>query len=284
MNLLVLGGRGMAGHMIAEYFRNQTDYTVKYTTRNKHDGEYFDAMQPESINEIIERNRPDYVINAIGILNEHAEKNKMEAIMVNSFLPHYLAKVLDQKGGTLIHISTDCVFSGTESGKNPPKPREGRYHEHDMPDGYTVYARTKALGEIHSKRHVTLRTSIIGPELKDDGIGLFHWFMKQKGMVNGYTNVYWNGVTTLELAKVIHELIKQNARGLYHITAPEIISKHDLLILIRKIFNKNDVDIQPYPAIVLNRTLKNTRKDLKLEIPSYPVMIQELYDWMEKYG
>src|SRR5690606_27782525 len=108
----------------------------------------------------------------------------------------------------LIHISTDCVFSG----------KKGDYIETDQKDGSSVYAQSKSLGEITGDNILTIRTSIIGPELKNNGIGLFHWFMSQQGQIQGYSNVFWNGVTTLELAKVIHRLINKQMDGLIHIT------------------------------------------------------------------
>lgn len=157
----------MAGHMIVQYFQEKADFDVKYTTRSKNDGIYYDATNLERVKEIILQVRPDFVINAIGLLNDFAAKKQMEAIQVNSFLPHYISKVLDEYGGKLIHISTDCVFSGTVNGKLPTPKTEGRYKEADSLDGTTIYAMTKALGEVQSPNHVTLRTSIIGPELKE---------------------------------------------------------------------------------------------------------------------
>lgn len=280
MKLLVLGGRGMAGHMIVHYFQEKTDFDVQYTTRSKEEGIYYDATDLERVKEIILQVRPDFVINAIGLLNDFAAKKQMEAIQVNSFLPHYISKVLDMHGGKLIHISTDCVFSGTVDGKMPAPKTEGRYKETDSPDGTTIYAMTKALGEVQSPNHITLRTSIIGPELKE-GIGLLHWFMQQKGDIQGYTKVLWNGITTLELAKVIEYVINNNGQGLYHVAAPEVISKHDLLKLIQQIFSKTDVVIHPFDEVLLDRTLKTTRPDFTYSVPTYQKMIRELHDWMK---
>lgn len=284
MKILVLGGAGMAGHMIVQYFQTKTDFEVRYTTRTRKNGIYFDATDPTAIEEIIRQYKPDVIINVIGLLNEQAVKNQMDAILVNSYLPHFLQKVLDKYGGKLIHISTDCVFSGVvDKNSNFRINGSGRYTENDKPDGTSVYAMTKALGEIRSNHHVTLRTSIIGPELKD-GIGLFHWFMKQKGRINGYRKVFWNGITTLQLAKVIETVIEKDGAGLFHITAPEIISKYDLLKQIQLIFLKKDVTIHPYDEIVLDRTLKNTRTDIVFRVPSYEKMLTELYEWMVRNG
>jgi len=284
LKILVLGGTGMAGHMIVQYFQMKTDFEVRYTTRTRNNGIYFNATEPTTIEEIIRKYRPDVVINVIGLLNEQAATNQMDAILVNSYLPHFLQKVLDEYGGKLIHISTDCVFSGVVDKNFDSRTNgSGRYSENDKPDGTSVYAMTKTLGEIWSYHHVTLRTSIIGPELKD-GIGLFHWFMTQKGQINGYQKVLWNGITTLQLAKVIETVIEKDGAGLFHVTAPEIISKYDLLKQIQRIFSKKDVTIHPDNEILLDRTLKYTRTDLVFRVPNYEKMLTELHEWMERHG
>ncbi|MGA9289475.1 MAG: SDR family NAD(P)-dependent oxidoreductase, partial [Anaerobacillus sp.] len=138
----------------------------------------------------------------------------------------------------------------------------------------------KALGEITQPPHLTIRTSIIGPELKENGIGLFLWFMKQQGEVSGFERVYWNGVTTLELAKVIHQLIEDEMEGLLHLHTQTTISKYELLQLIREIFEKKDISIVPSNDFHLDRTIVNTRKELNYSIPSYREMLIELKDWM----
>jgi dTDP-4-dehydrorhamnose reductase len=136
------------------------------------------------------------------------------------------------------------------------------------------------LGEIISEKHLTIRTSIIGPELKDDGIGLFLWFMEQKGEIKGYEKVFWNGVTTLELAKALETMVQNNITGLYHLGSEEKISKLALLKLISEIFEKNDVVIIPDSSIVLDRTIKNQRSDFKYQVPTYEKMLVELREWM----
>jgi dTDP-4-dehydrorhamnose reductase len=128
---------------------------------------------------------------------------------------------------------------------------------------------------------LTILTSIIGPELKEDGIGLFLWFMKQNGVIKGYEKVWWNGVTTLELAKAIEVMIKHDITGLYHLGSEEKVSKFKLLTLIQEIFEKTDVEIIPDSHIVLDRTIKSTRTDFQYKIPSYKQMLLELKDWMQ---
>ncbi|MEI2325691.1 dTDP-4-dehydrorhamnose reductase family protein [Priestia megaterium] len=273
MKILILGGKGMAGHVITRYFQQKPEYHVFYTSRDPEDkdGIYVDITNLTKLEEVIESIKPDITINCIGILNEHATNNNKLAFQVNSLLPHQLVKLMERCQGKLIHISTDCVFSGNK----------GDYTESDIPDGTSVYAQSKQLGEIISDNHLTIRTSIIGPELKEDGIGLFLWFMQQTGVIKGYEKVWWNGVTTLELAKAIEVMIKQNVTGLYHLGSKEKISKFELLRIIQEIFEKNNVKIIPDSHIVLDRTIKSTRTDVEYTIPSYKHMLLELKDWMQ---
>ncbi|WP_332694870.1 dTDP-4-dehydrorhamnose reductase family protein [Halalkalibacter lacteus] len=272
MKLLILGGKGMAGHMITEYFRKKNEFEVFYTSRDKKDqnGIFLDVTNGTKVEELIESIKPDITINCTGILNEDATNNPTLAFLVNSILPHQLATLTERHQRKLIQISTDCVFSG----------KKGDYTENDIPDGSSIYAQSKQQGEIISDQHLTIRTSIIGPELKESGIGLFLWFMKQKGEIKGYKKALWNGVTTLELAKVIEMMIKDNVTGLYHLGLETKISKYSLLKLIQDVFNKNDVEITPDTSVVIDRTIRNTRTDFQYTLPSYKEMILELKDWM----
>ncbi|WP_373398913.1 sugar nucleotide-binding protein [Algoriphagus halophilus] len=132
-------------------------------------------------------------------------RKSKNSIFINSYFPHWLVSEADKYGGQVIHISTDCVFSG----------KKGGYIEADFRDADDIYGRGKALGELIGGRHLTLRTSIIGPELKSNGEGLFHWFMNQKGETNGYTKAIWGGVTTFELAKVIKDCVFKKERACF---------------------------------------------------------------------
>ena len=147
----------------------------------------------------------------------------------------------DTKAGIL----QDCVFSG----------KRGNYSDTDFRDGDTPYARTKAMGEVIDDHNLTIRTSIIGPELKSNGTGLFHWFMHQHGEIKGYTHAYWSGVTTLELSKCIHAAIQQNLTGLYQLSMPEKISKYELLKLFQKVWKKEDVTILPYDDYFCDKSM-----------------------------
>lgn len=275
MKILIFGGEGMAGHMMVSYFQSKSEYKVYYTSRNPNDAYaiYLDATNSAKVEEIIERLKPDIMINCIGILNQHAEECPELAFQINSLFPHQLAKLANRTGGKLIHISTDCIFSGSK----------GDYTESDPPDGTTVYSQSKQLGEIMDHKHLTIRTSIIGPELKEHGIGLLLWFMKQQGKIKGYEKVLWNGVTTLELGKVIESLIKEELTGLVHVGAEDKISKFNLLNLFQKVFDKRDVEIIPDREIVMDRTIKNTRSDFNYRLPDYESMLWELKEWMERH-
>lgn len=276
MKLLIIGGDGMAGHIIRDYFLLETNDDVWWTTRqNKSDHPkclFLDVRNDEKLEEMIASIKPDVVINAVGLLNDHATENIRDAILVNGILPHRLVEYGKTYGYYFIHISTDCVFSGNK----------GDYTEIDEKDGSTVYAKTKSLGEITEEENaLTIRTSIIGPELKKNGIGLFHWFMNQKGEIKGYNNVFWNGVTTLELAKAIHQFIPLKLSGLIHITGNRKVSKFELLKLFQHIFNKHDVTVIPTTHIRSDKSLKITRKDVPYEPKDYSMMMTELKQWME---
>ena len=221
--VLVLGGNGMAGNMIKTYFE-ENGYDVYCTqTKNSRDNKVYlyDIMKNmKKLEKIIAEIKPNLVINAIGILNKMAEDYKVLAVTVNSLFPHYVDELSQKYNFKFIHMSTDCVNSG----------KKGEYIESNTPDATTFYGRTKALGEINSERNLTFRTSIIGPDINANGIGLFNWFMKQEGSINGYCNVIWSGVTTLELAKAMEAAYKQDLCGLYFLVNNETINKYDLTI------------------------------------------------------
>ncbi|MFC9711803.1 dTDP-4-dehydrorhamnose reductase family protein [Paenibacillus sp. NPDC056933] len=274
MKLLILGGNGMAGHILVDYFRRQGVHSVFYTTRDVSDprGLLLDVNDSYMVDRLVEAVHPDVIVNAVGVLNSFADEDKITAYHINGFLPHRLRRVADTIGARLIHISTDCVFSGDR----------GAYRENDITDGTSAYAITKALGEVHDAGHLTIRTSIIGPEIRKGGIGLMHWFMSSTGEVGGYTRVFWNGVTTLELAKWVDHYLSSPVSGLIHLAHPEPVSKHDLLLLFQQTWGKQDVVVVPDDSVVQDRTLVSTREDVKTDLPDYSTMLKELALWMEQ--
>lgn len=275
--VIILGGSGMAGHMIKAYFE-ENNYDVYWTNINQSNSskefEYDIMKNMEYLESIVKKIKPDLVINAVGILNKSAEDDHVLAIKVNTLFPHYVAKLAHQYKFKMIHMSTDCVFSG----------KKGNYSETDMPDATSMYGRSKSLGEVYDENILTLRTSIIGPDPNKNGIGLFHWFMNQTGNVNGYTNAIWSGVTTLELAKGMKKAYEENLNGLYQFVNNKTIDKYSLLNLFQKTMNKNDVTIIPFDQFSENKSLINTRKDFDYEIPSYETMVEEMGEWIKKHS
>ena len=169
----------------------------------------------------------------------------------------------------VIHISTDCVFSGVEGG----------YTEKSFKNGKGFYAQSKALGELDNTKDLTFRTSIIGPELNTNGIGLFHWFANQTGTINGYTNAYWTGITTIELLEAIKQAISENLTGLYHLVFDQKISKCELLNIINKEFSLG-LNVIPNDKYSIDKSLINTRNDFGFKEKSYEAMINEMHSWI----
>lgn len=271
--ILVLGATGMAGHMVSKYFKTLPEkykvYEICHKDKLEGNSIILDIRNLNLLNTTIDMISPDIIINSIGILNKNAEDSPSNTIYINSYFPRYLEEQF--KNVKLIHLSTDCVFSG----------ETGNYSESSVTDGKDLYAKTKMLGETNNNKDLTVRTSIIGPELKTNGTGLFHWFMKQTGTVSGYSKVMWSGVTTLELAKSIHLMIDNNLTGLYNLTSKKPINKYELLKIISLVFNKN-ILIENNKEIINDKSLISNRTDFSIEIPEYTEMIVELKAWMEK--
>lgn len=275
MKFLVFGCNGMAGHLVSIYLQEQGHEVVGFA-RSKSSlvkTVIGDALDSKAVKSAIERDSFDAIVNCIGILNQFAENNKAQAVYLNSFFPHYLAEVTKNMPAQVIHISTDCVFSG----------KRGQYTEDDLRDGTTFYDRSKALGELEDDKNITLRQSIIGPDIKASGIGLLNWFMQQEGPLNGFTGALWTGLTTLQLAKVIEEAAKVKAHGLHNIVPDHYISKYDLLGLFNKYMRNGSVSIALVDRMGTNKSLKRTKFDFAKQIPDYEQMIAELAVWMRAH-
>ena len=236
--VLVLGSTGLIGHQVFNYLKANSDYNlynISYRKKLQADTILLDARNEKNLIDQITKIKPQYIINCIGILINGSSKDHENAIFLNAYMPHRLLRLADEINSKLIHISTDCVFSGNKG---------SAYIETDEKDGKDIYAKTKGLGEVVNDKHLTLRTSVIGPELKNDGEELFHWFMSQSKSISGFTQAIWSGVTTIELARAVKWSIDNKITGLYHITNNSTISKHDLLQLFQK-YTKKDIDIKP---------------------------------------
>ena len=278
-DVLILGAGGMAGHVVSTYLKETGRYSVKDVCHSIILDEKSIKMdvitEKEELIHLIETTTPDILINCMAILPiRKAEENPDMAIYVNAYLPRLLERVLASRKTRIIHLSTDCVFSG----------KRGNYTSSDPSDAVDAYGRTKALGEIKNSKDLTIRTSIIGPELKENGTSLFHWFMSQKGEIKGYRKVFWTGLTTVELAKVIDWAIEADIRGLKQIVPPQKISKYELLLKIREVFKKEEVTILPYDELVCDRSLIPDAIPGMPPVPDYDEMIKEMHRWIIKHA
>ena len=288
MRILILGGDGMLGHQLFRHLRGS--YEVRVTLRlgpevynsyrlyPKESTFYgIDATQTEEVRRVLEQFSPEVVVNAIGIVKQRSDANEViPSLEINSLLPHRLALTCHSIGARLVHLSTDCVFSG----------RKGRYSESDAPDAEDLYGRTKLLGEVSEPHCLTLRTSMIGPELSRR-TGLLEWFLGQKGRtVKGFTKAIFSGFPTVELAPIIeHVLVKTpGIYGVYHV-ASDAISKYDLLTLIRDRLNL-PITIERDSTFKCDRSLDASRfqKDTGYLPPSWEVMIDHMALQMKEKG
>ena len=271
--IIVLGANGMAGHVITIGLRaDENNYEVITVARNKsavNPSVLLDVSDFSGLSTLIKRTKADVIINCIGLLNKTAEDNPDKAVLINSYLPHFLESETKNTPTKVIHISTDCVFSGDE----------GSYKENSFKNGRGFYAQSKALGELDNYKDLTFRTSIIGPELNTNGIGLFHWFSNQEKEINGYTQAYWTGVTTIELLKAIKYVLLNNITGLYHLVNENKISKYSLVNIFNDVY-ETGLKISPYDGYKFDKSLINTRNDFSYKVNTYENMINEMKTWI----
>jgi dTDP-4-dehydrorhamnose reductase len=280
MKALILGGTGMLGHQLVHVLQRQFD--VWTTIRAAEVPEPIRRFLPtrkviphvhaenfDAVVAALAQVRPDMVINGIGIVKQQGQaKDPVASLTVNALFPHRLAKLCQAAGCRLIHISTDCVFSG----------RLGNYEESDSPDAEDLYGRTKLLGEVAGPGCLTLRTSIIGHEVNTKH-GLLEWFLSQDGQsVKGFRRAVFSGLTTPVLAECIVNLIEHHPtlEGIWHM-ASEPITKYDLLQLIRETYDLA-IAIEPDSEFVCDRSLNGARlrEATGWTAPSWPTMIRDM--------
>jgi dTDP-4-dehydrorhamnose reductase len=277
---LILGGDGMLGHRLFLHLRDR--HEVRVTLRRglsdyKHYGLFtpedayagVEALDRDALTGVFADFRPEAVVNAVGIVKQRgAAKEAIPSLEVNSLLPHRLALLCRAVGARLVHISTDCVFSG----------RDGNYTEESFPDAGDLYGRSKLLGEVDEPGSITLRTSIIGLELSRK-TGLIEWFLAQKGEVRGFTNAIYTGLTTAELSRVIERVLVEHPdlHGVWQV-ASEKINKHDLLVRFSEILGRDDVTIVPDASVKIDRSLVGDafRGATGYSAPSWEEMLVEL--------
>lgn len=280
MKILILGASGMIGHAIFDLC-NRVDQWHTIGTYNTEKNSPFlkknniinlslnyKSKQNILINKIKQIN-PDVIINCVGIIKQKQfEEDIRNIIFLNSLLPHDLVELGKKLNFRLIHISTDCIFSGLE----------GNYTELMSSDAKDVYGKTKYLGEVVDKKNLTIRTSTIGHEIASHH-GLLEWFLSQKKSCEGYANAYFSGLTNIELAKIIRDVIipNNNISGLYNVGGKKI-DKYSLLILISKIYKKN-IAINKNITFKIDRSIssKNFCKNFNYKIKSWTNLIEEMY-------
>ena len=284
MRFLILGVTGMAGHMLAIYLREQGHYVagthrssgclVDYLSELGVETISLDVRDDDALASVIRESESDAVVNCIGLLNKDCDSLPDLAIYLNSYLPYRLLGLCEQCDKRLIHISTDCVFAGNG----------GPYSEDSFPDGRSLYDRSKALGEISRKGHLTLRQSIIGPDPDPKGIGLLNWFMQQTDFVNGWTKAIWTGLTTLELAKAVEKCAFERVDGLVNMV-PDCpgISKYDLLLLFSKYICASAIDVRAVDGLRLDKSLVRRNRVSSYIPKGYSQQIVELSSWIKSH-
>ena len=271
--ILVLGSTGMLGHQVVQLLEKSNNFDViDLVFRNKlRDSSIIcDITNKLELTKVINDVNPDLIVNCIGVLIKGSMNNPANAIYINAYFPHFLAQEAEKINAKVIHISTDCVFSG----------KTGGYSETAFRDADDTYGRSKGLGELNQLEHLTIRTSIVGPELKENGEGLLHWFINQQGEINGFKKAFWGGVSTLECARAILYAISNNTSGLVNLTNGVAISKLDMLNLFANSLNKTDLIINGVEGKEVNKSLISERLDFDYKVPSYDVMFKEMGEKM----
>jgi dTDP-4-dehydrorhamnose reductase len=282
MNILVLGVSGMLGSAVFRYFTANSQHRVMGTLRSSAALRFFpspqheslicgvDVLDPDALMAVFGRTQPDVIINCVGLIKQLADaKDPLTALPLNAMLPHRLAALCRVAGARLIHISTDCVFSGSK----------GMYQEQDESDCTDLYGKSKYIGELHDRDDViTLRTSIIGHELQSNA-SLIDWFLSQEGRVKGFTQAIFSGLPTAELARVMLEHVVPNPalKGLYHVSAAPI-DKYELLTLVAQVYGKA-IEITPDSGLVIDRSLDSSRfrAAAGYQPPSWPALIKFMH-------
>ena len=283
MKVMILGVTGMLGNAMFRVLSERADLAVYGTARTNSARQHFsdnfsgriivgtDVENNDSLVRAFAAVRPDVVVNCVGLVKQLADTNDpLQAVPINTLLPHRLAALCQAAGARLVHISTDCVFSGVK----------GNYLETDFPDAYDLYGRSKLLGEVDYPHAITLRTSIIGHELSGHR-SLVNWFLAQQRAVKGFTRAIFSGLPTVELATVVRDVVipLKELHGLYHVFAKPI-NKFDLLQMLAQAYRKN-IEINPSEELVIDRSLNSDRfkEATGYAPPEWPTLIQRMCEF-----
>ena len=276
MRFLVLGCSGMAGHTISIYLKERGHRVAGLSRRGvPFLGEQVvgDVRDEALLAEALSEGGFDVVVNCVGVLNQFADRDPEGAAYLNGELPHVLARLAEGSRTRVFHMSTDCVFAGNT----------GPYTEDSVPDGETVYDRTKAAGELRDEKNLTFRCSIVGPDTDPDGIGLLNWFMAQEDSVGGYTRAMWTGLTTLELAKAMETCALDGSVGLVNMVPGGNISKFELLRLFDGELRGGSVEVRPDDSVALDKTLVRTNFRVPYLPALYEAQVREMGEWVRSH-
>lgn len=288
MKILVFGGDGMLGHQLLESWAPRHDVRVTlrqaapaYAAHQARFGDRalygVDVRRLDDVVEALATARPELVVNAVGLVKQRpAAQEELPSLEVNALYPHRLARACAAAGARLVHLSTDCVFSGAR----------GNYRETDTPDPKDLYGRTKLLGEVDGPGCLTLRTSIIGLELGRAG-SLVEWFLAQRGPVRGYRRAIYSGLTTQEMARAIERLVTEapDLCGVWHL-ASQPIDKLDLLTRLARRLGRTDVTLTPDDDFTCDRSLDASalRARTTYRVPGWDAMLDELAEAVRRRG
>ena len=281
MRVLVLGASGMIGSAMFRVLSAQPEWSVFGTLRSAETKRFFssdvnnnllthvDVDKPDEVMRAFSIVHPDVVVNCIGLTKHHKEaEDALLAIPINALFPHRLAELCAVGGSRLIHVSTDCVFSGLK----------GAYIESDEADARDLYGRAKFLGELNYPHAITLRTSTIGHELQSH-YGLLEWFLAQQGRCKGYRNAIFSGLPNTVFAQLVRDIVipRSDLSGLYHVGASPI-SKFDLLCLIARVYGKS-IDIEADDQFMIDRSLNSQRfsSATGYVAPAWPELIKSMH-------
>ncbi len=282
--VLVLGASGMLGNAMLRFFADSKGFDVVGSARSSGAVSRLrpdlqarvrtnvDVENPDVLARLLDQERPDVVVNCIGLVKQLAQANDpLTALPINAMFPHRISRLCSLVGARFVHVSTDCVFDG----------KRGGYREDDKPDAYDLYGRSKLLGEVTEHAHaITLRTSIIGTEL-GSAHGLVGWFLAQKAAVRGFSRAVFSGVPTVELARIVrdHVIPHPGLHGLYQVSAAPI-DKFSLLSLVGKSYD-HPISITPDDSLVIDRSLDSTRfrAATGYQPPSWPELVQRMRDF-----
>ena len=277
MRFMVLGATGMAGHVVSIYLQEQGHEVVGWSRKPAsflaHHVEG-DAYDVDGLRSAIRSFCPDVVVNCVGLLRADCDAHHDRAVYLDAYFPHALASIAGDEGGRVFHLSTDCVFEGDG----------GPYTEDSVSDTREFYGRAKALGELHDDRNLTLRQSIVGPDIDPPGGGLLNWFLAQAGIERGWTGALWTGLTTLEQAKAVDACAFDGSTGLVNMVPDGSgISKCDLLCLFNREMRGEAVEVVPDGTFSCDKTLARTALPGGYRPAPYAKQVAELAAWMRAH-